>query len=319
MSLALIFSSIISETAMADQISDSQIIADTIQGTSNCIHYQVVGLCFWQKTWYSPPRPTLKLDQYLPDTVVSVYTKPDNNPWWFASNVIDPVANQAGQAEIQNTTHFKMGFGDGHDNSGLDINNRFHEVDIIGNPALIFFGRLGVMLPSAAQAYKPYYVSLLDAYLWRFPGLEKLYPGAMVPGIHEVGTLVLHDWGAVFPRNGYVNQPDDAKAAAVATQRASDIITKSGQPHIYFPLSNSCGKKCTADPVAENSKQVEYQMIYPKVEKSCMIFGQSDMGSLQPWGMDAAQAGNDRYVWVMWRHYHGCVPGHGKFIGSMDF
>lgn len=304
----------------AGEIDDAQIVSDTIQGMSSCIHYKVVGLCFWQKTWYTPPKPTLKLDQYLPDTVVSVYTKPDNNPWWLASHVIDLAADKAGQTEIQDTTHFQMGYGDSHENSGLDINNRFHEVDIIGNPALVIFGHLGeVMLPSAAKPYSPYYLSLLDAYLWRFPGLERFYPGALIPGVHDVGMIVLHDWGPVFPRNGYVDQPDDAKAGAVAAQRASDIITKMGEPHLYFPLSNVCGDHCKADPVAENSKQVEYQMIYPKVEKSCMIFGQSDAGSLQPWGMDAAQTGNNRYVWVMWRHYHGCVPGHGKYIGSIDF
>ena len=318
---AIIFASVSCAALAADEMDDAQIIADTIQGTSNCIHYQLVGICFWQKNWYSPPRATLKLDQYMPDAVVSVFTKPDNNPWWFASHLVDSAAYQTGQAEIKNMTHFNMGYGDSHDNSGLDVNNRFHEVDIIGNPALLVFKHIGgaVMLPSTARPYFPYYLSLLDAYTWRFPGVERLYPGALIPGLHDVGTIIIHDWGPVFPRNGYVNQPDDAKAGAVNAQRAADIITQDGQPHLYKELSNSCGVHCKAAPVAENSKQVEFQMIYPKVETSCMIFGKSDAGSAQPWGMDAAQAGNNRYVWVMWRHYHGCIQGHGKFIGSIDW
>lgn len=61
-------------------------------------------------------------------------------------------------------------------------------------------------------------------------------------------------------------------------------------------------------------------MIYPFAQNSCMVFGQSDATSIQPWGTDAYQAGGGRYVWILWRHYHGCVPDHGrKYIGSVNF
>src|SRR3990167_883123 len=126
-----------SSFGLGGELNDVMIVRDTLQATSNCIHYKVVGLCFWQKDWYSPPKPTLKLDQYLPDMVVSVFTTPQDNPWWFANNLIDPEAYQVGQAVIKKVAHFNMGYGESHENSTQDINNRFHEVDIIGNPALL--------------------------------------------------------------------------------------------------------------------------------------------------------------------------------------
>ncbi len=40
-------------------------------------------------------------------------------------------------------------------------------------------------------------------------------------------------WGNVYPRQGFLVQPDDFKAAAVMAQRAGDVITRNGQPHVY--------------------------------------------------------------------------------------
>jgi integrating conjugative element protein (TIGR03756 family) len=322
--LLVIVSSLASYTALADDgtINSVNIVQDTLKGVPNCMHYKIIGLCFWLKcsTVECHVETTLKIDQYLPDAVVSVYTKPTSNPWWYAQHIADPVFSQAGKTEIENTTHFNMGFGDEHDNSNHDINNKFHEVDIIGNPALAFLSGYDVMLPSAATPYVPYYSSLMDAYAWRFPGLERFYPGSLIPGLHEVGTLVLHDWGPVYPRNGYVNQPNDAKAAAVDALRASTIVTATGQPHLYIPLSSSCGKHCYASPVKENSKDAQYQMIYPKTETQCTVFGGSDVASLQSWEADASIKGHDRYVWILWRHYHGCIPvHHAKYLGSINF
>ena len=226
---------------------------------------------------------------------------------------------KAGKAELKKVTQAQIGFGDSHNNSPHDINNHFHEIDIIGNPAISLMGQYNVLLPSSAAPFVPYYSSLLDAYAWRFIGLEKYLPGTYIKGLHEVGMMFLHDWGPVYPRNGMVNQPADAKAAAVIAQRASDIVTKLAQPHLYQPLLNSCGDHCEIDPVQENDPHTQYQMIYPTVQKSCLVFGHSDAMSLSPWGSEAAKKGDHRYIWVLWRHYHGCIQGGGKFIGSINF
>ncbi len=292
----------------------------TLSGISDCMKYHVVGICFWLRcsSVECHLEKTLKLDHYLPDTVISVFTKPTNNPWFFANKTLDPLAYKAGQAELQHFEGFNLGYGDENDESKRDLNNRFHEVDIIGNPALAVLSGDNYLLASAATPYMPYYSSLLDAQAWRFPGLERFYPGSMIPGLHDVGMLIIHDWGSVYPRNGFVNQPDDAKAAAVNALRASTIITQIAQPHLYSPLSNSCGTACSAAPVKENSKLSQYQMIYPKIETKCTVFGKSDITSQHPWETDASEKGDDRYVWVLWRHYHGCIQDNGaEYLGSI--
>jgi len=306
----------------SDTMNSFKVVDATLTGLSHCLHYKIKGLCFW---WHCSitgcaVETTLKVDHYLPDVVVSSYTQPNNNPWWFAQHVEDPAFYQGGKIQIQQSTHFTMGSGDEHDNSLRDLNNKFHEVDIIGNPILSLLSHNKLLLPSAAKPYTPYYSSLMDAYAWRFPALERFYPGSFIPGIHEVGAFLLHDWGPVYPRNGYVNQPDDAKAAAVVALRASTIVTATEQPHVYQPLSNQCGDHCHAYPVTENSNNAQYQMIYPKTEKHCVVFGGSDITHAHPWETDATTQGHRRYVWVLWRRYHGCIPDKDTtYLGSVDF
>ncbi|PIZ05149.1 MAG: TIGR03756 family integrating conjugative element protein [Gammaproteobacteria bacterium CG_4_10_14_0_8_um_filter_38_16] len=307
-----------------DSVDSLTVAEDTFKGISHCMHYHITGMCFWMKCSVVGCylKTTLKVDQYVPDNVVSVYTQHDNNPWDYAREIEDPVFYKAGQIEMSHMTHFNLGSGgDENDNSPKDINNKFHEVDIIGNPALIILNDYSkLLLPSTAKPFVPYYSSLMDAYAWRFPALERFYPGSLIPGLDDVGTMILHDWGPLYPRNGYVNQPDDAKAGAVDAIRASSIITAEGQPHLYMPLSNNCGDHCKAYPVKQNSKNAQFQMIYPKAENQCVIFGGSDIGSLTPWEADASAKGHNRYVWILWRHYQGCVPDRGaKYLGSANF
>ncbi|MBX9706107.1 MAG: TraU family protein, partial [Gammaproteobacteria bacterium] len=156
-----------------DTIDSVSVVSNTLQGLSQCLQYKVVGSCLWMRC--TPlgceTEHTLKVDHYLPDAVVTVYTQHDNNPWWFAQNVADPLFYQAGQAQLQHLTSFNLGSGQETDNSPQDINDKFHEVDIIGNPALsvLSSGSSSTLLGSTATPYVPYYSSLLDAYLWRFP------------------------------------------------------------------------------------------------------------------------------------------------------
>lgn len=310
-------------SAYADNtINSAEVIQNTLKGLPNCLHYKIIGVCFWLRCdfWGCSIEVTPKVDHYLPDAVVSAYTQPTNNPWWFAQHVEDPGFYKIAKVTFKKITHFELGSGDAHDNSQLDLNNKFHEVDIIGNPTLSVISRVGVLLPSAASAYHPYYSSLLDAYAWRFPAAERYYPGSLTPGLDEIGTFLLHDWGPLYPRTGYVNQPNDAKAAAVDAMRASTIVGRTAQPHVYNPLSNDCGAHCTIYPIKINSKDAQFQMIYPKAEDQCVVFGGSDITSLDPWESDAATQGHDRYIWVLWRHYRGCIPdGGARYLGSVDF
>lgn len=294
-------------------VNSLEVVKGTMTGVSNCLHYKVTGLCFWLRC--SPTgchvENTLKVSHYLPDAVITVYTRHNNNPWNFVKTIVDPPAFNAGQWQLKQFDDMKMGSGEEHDNSSRDLDDRFHEVDIIGAPALAVLNKSPFLLKSSAEPDVPYYSSLLDAQGWRFPGIERFYPGSQIPGIDEIGTFVLHDWGGLYPRNGFVNQPDDAKAGAVDALRAATIITRKNQPHIYKLLPNTCGKHCKIDGVKENSKNTQFQMIYPKIENQCVVFGKSDAVSLHSWEINAAVKGHDRYIWILWRHYHGCLPDKG--------
>lgn len=323
-SILLFLSIDFSGAAIANNTVHSvDIVEGTLKGLPHCLHYQVVGVCFWLRCSATgcDVETTPKINQYLPDAVVSVYTQHNNNPWWFAKHLEDPAFYRAGQIEMRHLIGFNLGAGgDEPDQTRRDINNKFHEVDIIGNPALAVIDHEPGMLPSTAIPFMPYYSSLLDAYAWRFPGLERFYPGSLIPGLDDVGVMVLHDWAQLYPRNGYVNQPDDAKAGAVDAIRAATIITALGQPHLYAPLSNHCGSHCKAYPAKANSKNTEFQMIYPDIQTQCMVFGGSDFTNPRSWETKASIKGHDRYIWVLWRRYHGCLPDPGaKYLSSVNF
>ena len=215
--------------------------------------------------------------------MVSVYDRYENNPWRFANTVVDPIAKKVGDAQLKAITSTPMGSGDESLSPDNDINDRFNEVDIIGNPTIALLKNMKkFLLVSTATPFSPYYPSLMDAYAWRFTGLEKYYPGARIPGIHEVGHFLVNDWGPLYPRNGFVPQPNRAKAAAVVTMRAATIATQSGQPHLYRPMSNDCGIECKAAHAKENNQDVQFQLIYPNTDKQCVVFGSGTMGLLQP-------------------------------------
>jgi integrating conjugative element protein (TIGR03756 family) len=304
------------------ELSSLSVVQATLMAVPHCFHYQVTGLCLWSKCigGICTINTTLKVEHYLPDSVVSVFQSPKTNPWRYAHTEIDPPAYQLGQSQIKNSLGFAMGFGQEQAATNHDTDTHFKEVDVIGNPAIELFNALKTfVLPSTARPFVPYYVSMADSYLWRSPLIETLlYPHSLIPGTHSVGGFG-NNWGSVYPRTGFLLQPIDAKAAAVMAQRAADIATRQAQSHVYQPLATDCGRECRAAEANENDPRTKWQMIYPKLENTCMVFGEKDLQRNLPWNSDAAQKGHGNYVWILWRHYKGCIPGEGQCIGSVDF
>lgn len=308
----------------AENISTIEVTASTIKAIPSCLHYKIIGICFWLvcKGTDCHVETTPKVDHYLPDAVVSVFRRNDSNPWDYANKLVDPVAYQTGKLQVRSTMKFDLGNGNQSESNSTEQNNHFKEVDIIGNPAIVLFtSHSDTFLPSQAKPFMPYYLSLSDAYAWRSPLIEAVrYPAYLTPGVHIVGSLT-DNWGAVYPRVGFINQPADGKAAAVIAQRAADIATRGNQPHIYQPLNtdDSCGDHCQTWETVENNSNTKFQMIYPIEQNECVVFGENDLLSPTPWGQDAAVKGDGNYAWIMWRHYKGCIPGNGKYIGSTNF
>lgn len=289
----------------------------------NYLNYRIEGLCFWLHYSMGVPyvTTTLRVNEFLPDAIVSVFDHEGTNPWLYANTVIDPASKKVGDATSNSidgmapsaTTYS----GDGNGGSM----EQFKEVDVIGDPALpVFFSRLSfAMIPTEAVPFEPYYVSLADSYLWRDPMMEDVaHPEDLLPDVRTEGSA-LDQWGPIYPREGYINQLGDYKAAAVIALRGADIATNSNQGHVYHSLhSGSCGSHCRVWPSHENDfADVKYQELYPKSTTTAKkVFGINDALSVGTYGQDQLAKGKGNYVWVMWRHYAGCIQGGGRFIGE---
>ncbi len=290
----------------------------------NFMNYRVEGLRFWlKKGWFGPyVVTTLKVNEFLPDAVVSVYNGYGQDPWDYANTTLDPIQHQIGDTQEKSATGFATSYGTSSVSLHNDMSEKFKEVDIIGDPALLtFFDRIPyASISSEAIALKPYYSSLSDAYLWRNPMLDNtLYPQYLLPGSRIEGSLI-DPWGKIFPRIGTINQPGDYKAAAVLALRAADITTQPSQSHVYLSLtSGSCGHDCRVWPSHENDfTNVKYQEIYPVASTHAQDeFGKMDIAKgLGPYGQDQYALSHGNYIWVMWRHYEGCIQTSGTFLGS---
>jgi integrating conjugative element protein (TIGR03756 family) len=199
---------LINPTANANKLTTIQVAQSTFNAAPHCLHYKIIGTCFWQScnNGICSITATPKVDHYLPDAVVSVFRQANSNPWDYANKLIDPPAEKAGEIQLKNK--LRIDLGEGNENSGSvhDQNTHFKEVDVIGNPAIVLFAKHSkVFLPSKAHPFTPYYLSLADAYLWRSPLVEAgLYPQYLLPDVHIVGSLI-DNWGSIYPRTGLHN------------------------------------------------------------------------------------------------------------------
>ncbi len=296
---------------VGSKLNSFSIVAATAGALPQCIHYKVLGLCYWLTCsgLHCVIEPTIKLAHYSPDVVVSVYSQMGDNPWTEASLVYDKPAEYLAKKSTRKLTGYPL--GGGKHSMGSRYNNpvHFYEVDIVGNPATKIFGKL-VTLPSQAKPWKHYFNSSLDVLSWRF-GLEWLEPTSK-----DNSTPTDFAWGPVSPHDGFINQTEDVKAAAVIATRAMDIITNAHKFHVYTQLNKkSCGKKCEAiNPISpRHPHPALWQMLYPIADTNCKAFGRDE--SITP----RIQTPEDAYTWNLWRYYEGCLDGHGIYIGSTHF
>ena len=106
-----------------------------------------------------------------------------------------------------------------------------------------------------------------------------------------------------------------AKAGAVAAQRAADIVTRTGQPHVYVPLTSGRLPRSESCPVMENDEDnSKWQMISPELQSSCEVFGQNDAFWLRSWADDMQKDDSESYVWLLWRKYSCCTSTRGALL-----
>ncbi len=289
-------------------IDSAEIISDTLLGLPACLHYEVLGTCFW----LTPEGATIAtpyVQHYLPDVVVSVFNQNDGNPWLEIHDTFDQAGQLADESMVKLIADVPAAGGQHSFQTPLEQHVFFKQVDVIGNPALPLLPTAPVLLPAAAIPLLPYFQSMLDSALWRgFP------PQALPEQAYAYGADVTHYigsgltiWGGVYPYEGKTFAGNDWKAGAVIAQRAVNMLTASNEwGHIYKSLPINCGTECEAATIHEDDDQTQFQAIYPAFSSLCEVFGRSSS-----YGENVKAPADGAYLWIMWRRYQGCIPAPG--------
>jgi integrating conjugative element protein (TIGR03756 family) len=156
-------------------------------------HYKVIGSCTWA-TGHFPPKidVTPAVEQFLPDLIITVSHKPEENPWLEARFIYEnKAARTLYQQAYKIATGFELGFGnDSGQTTNFHINDeRTKIVDVIGSP-LVFY-QIPFLSHQAETAFgAPYYLAEADAVMDRTEMAELLYmathPHLLIN--HEIGS-----------------------------------------------------------------------------------------------------------------------------------
>jgi len=317
------------------EINSASIMENSL--SFSCIDWKPTGVCFWLKcTLVSCSVETsLKVRHFNPDAIVQVYQNPGDVPW----DEMSFISELAGSSQSGSTPA----------NAGQQEKNQKNKkpsskvisrhVDVIGSPGLIpvseFLGSMDYFCESGVTMYQPYFTSPIDYYSWRFPYTEFFNMATWVPGMREVGErndgenkdfLFTGRFGNVYPRIGSLMQNDTYKASAVFAQRAADIVTDSGAMHIYNFLGEKNSKDGWWPPgqVKEwTSSEGKWQMLYPKAESTCHIFGEpstrnnSDKNQGKD-GYSHLRSKDGNYGFQFWRPYECCEKKGQIFLFSVE-
>ncbi|ERF77781.1 TIGR03756 family integrating conjugative element protein [Gallibacterium anatis] len=287
-------------------LNTAQIMASS--ASPSCIEYRVVGICYWLYCSWSGcrVRTSVKVRHYLPEQVVSSYNNDGQNPWTEVK-LLGQGINAGPENERPQTKQYSQ--------------LTFKNVDVIGHPGgaiTQLLSRTGYYCNTQTSPFKPHFLSGLDVVGWRIGMPESLYPEAITPGLREIGNLG-DMWGNIYPRAGTVTQIHPYKAAAVTAQRAADIISRSGQLHIYIPAAQKARPSrgyWPPPPIEEGKiKTHKWQMLYPKMENSCAIF--PDRSSSDTYSDKISE--KQDYAWALWRPYSCCKRRGQTFLFSTDW
>lgn len=299
--------------AMSAVLSTAQIVASSI--SESCISWRISGICYWLLC--TPVgckvRTSVRVTHYIPEAVVSTYLDAGGNPW----REMAAVSGLAGGVEngLSGMTTGGGNAGDIKDPGRRTSSLRFKYADAIGHPATSLIGGSisGYSCDSGAAPFVPYFLSTLDTLSWRTGLPESLYPEALVPGSRELGSQAGGNmWGNIYPRSGFVTQTDDDKASAVVAQRVADIITRTGQVHVYQPLrAQPRPGYWPPEPVTENTGTTnhKWQRLSPVLSMSCAVFPDGSF--------TAAADGNEAFA--LWQPYSCCKRRGQTFLYSTNF
>ncbi|MDF7679938.1 TIGR03756 family integrating conjugative element protein [Enterobacteriaceae bacterium ESL0689] len=298
-------------------LNTAQITASAV--TQDCINWRVSGICYWLfcTAFGCSVKTSVKVTHFIPEVVVSTYVAPGGNPWiemalvsQTASGLENIATGTLSGVSVGGANPADMKY-QGQRKSSI----RFKYADAIGHPSTSLIGGsiAGYSCDSAAIPLMPYFLSTLDSIAWRTGIPESLYPEALIPGRREIGNQMYGNmWGNVYPRSGFVSQTDDDKASAVVAQRVADIITRTGQPHVYQVLRGTHRNGYwPPGEVMENTgtKNHKWQRLAPQMTQSCAVF---------PDGEHSTSSDNNE-AFALWRPYSCCKRMGQTFLRSIDF
>lgn len=327
----MVFALCVPAVGVTGTISTTGIVTQTTSGALACMQWMPIGVCFWLlcSTYSCEVKTSIKVGHYNPDLVVSVYNELGENPWGDMRSVLGAAQKTAASGLLGSLMNVPVdsagnrteGSPEGQDHKNL----LYRETDAIGHPLSSLknvVAGTGLLCESETTAFFPYYQSGLDAFVWRYGVPEMFYPASLIPGLREVGTWPLQTWGGVYPRTGWTTQAEEPKAAAINAQRAGDIVTRTRQAHLYIPITGSLAsglKVWPPGPLNEKDPSTgTWQMLVPKPESTCGVFGENDLATISGWGGGKVDPEGD-YVWNLWRPYKCCQPKGEIFLFSIDW
>ena len=262
---------------------------------SSCIDWRVSGVCFWLNCGLTgcSVESSVRVSHNIPDLLIAAYN--GDSPLQKMTALNHPSDGAIGAAD--NALNFK-------------------NIDVIGHPAVSVFQSLwkttGLWCDSEANPFQPYYLS---SYSEQFRGLS--WNRNDVETVTAVGHLFeqVGRFGKLYPRCGWTVQPDDVRAAALSAVRAAHVVTRTKQPHIYMPVSGSCGSRCwkPGEFRHDSTQGGAFQMLHPVSENQTTMLGHQDESWSQGKYNDAK-----KYLWALWRPYSCCQP-KGRFLYSMNW
>jgi len=316
-------------TGNTGTLTTPEIVAKTSTAALSCMRWMPIGMCFWLRCSWSgcSVRTSIKVGHYNPDLVVSSYNELGSNPWVEIRATLGLAQKTAANGLLGALLSVAIESA-GNRTEGTSQRDHknlvFRETDAIGHPMATLAGLVagvGLLCRSQTTPLFPYLQSGLDALSWRQEVPEIFYPASLLPGLREIGTWPLQTWGGVYPRTGWTTQAEEPKAAAINAQRAGDIATRMGQPHVYVPVTGSFGpgKVWPPGPLVEKDRRTgTWQMLLPLPESSCNVFGTNDLAIPSGWGGGKVDPEGD-YAWTLWRPYQCCRRRGQWFLFNIDW
>lgn len=294
-------------------ITSATIIADATTNYGLYGQTTIIGTCWWK---VGPVvYPTLELDQYQPDLIVTVFDQMGDDPWLEANTVLDPVLHIAATTTTSAAFGENLGYGNSDPMPTTETGSQgihTYVVDVVGDPFMAI--PMPMTLLRDTTPMLPYYSSDLDAPMDRMGFAEALQLNTYNPFEYYLGSSPLSNWGYLYPRVMTILQPNNYEGSVLAGLHAAAIVTNKNYLHIVHSTSDSCGINCAVANVNTKTQNAIFEEIYPYDKQ--ITLGDMGIGSSTPVGSADDQAGNGNYVFQIWRHYKGCIQGFGKFVSA---